>query len=175
VAKARYLPLEANLDQVAKLGASIVRLTATQRQVEAELHAAKVQLRGLVMPQFFEAAHGSSKPPQGVVVPGHGSAGLRVCVPQYVSRVDVKTMPPFAAECFKEHQQLRAMIKPAENGNFARLQAEVEAALEGCGEAHWASRLLPMPGFHTQRHELFSPEQNLAIDAAAPLSCRILV
>ena len=64
MAKARYLPLEANKDQVAKLGASIVRLTAKQRQVEAELHAAKVQLRGLVMPQFFEAAHGSSKPPR---------------------------------------------------------------------------------------------------------------
>jgi hypothetical protein len=175
VAKARYFPLEANKDQVTKLGDTIVRLTAEQRQVEAELRAAKVQLRGLVMPQFFEVAHGSSKPPQGVVVPGLGSAGLRVCVPQHVSHVDAKTMPPFAAECFKEHQQLRAMIKPAENSNFARLQAEVEAALEGHGEAHWVSRLFPMPGFHTQRHELFSPEQNLAIDAAAPLYIRVLV
>ena len=73
--KTRYFPLEANTDQAAKLTDTIVELAAKQRQVEAELYAAKAKLRELVMPQFFEVAHGSSKPPQGVVILGQESAG----------------------------------------------------------------------------------------------------
>jgi len=173
--KAKYFPLEANTDQAAKLADTIGELTAKQRQVEAELYAARAKMRELVMPQFFEVAHGSSKPPQGVVIPGQESAGLRMCVPKSICHVNAGAMPPFAAECFREHQTLSAMIKTPEKGKLAPLKANVEALLSGHGEARWASRLLPVAGFHTQRHGLFSPEQNLAIDLAAPLHVRVLV
>ncbi len=173
--KTVYFPLETNTDQAAKLTDTIVGLIAKQRQIEAELHVAKAQLRELVMAQFFEVAHGSSKPPQGVVIPGQESAGLRMCVPKSICHANAGAMPPFAAECFKEHQRLSAMLKTPERGKLAPLKANVETVLSGHGEAHWASRLLPVPGFHTQRHGLFSPEQNLAIDLAAPLHVRVLV
>ncbi len=173
--KTRYFPLEANTDQAAKLTDTIVELAAKQRQVEAELYAAKAKLRELVMPQFFEVAHGSSKPPQGVVILGQESAGLRMCVPKSICHANAGAMPPFAAECFREHQRLSAMLKTPEKGKLAPLKANVEALLSGHGEARWASRLLPVPGFHTQRHGLFNPEQNLAIDLAAPLHVRVLV
>ena len=158
-----------------KLADTIVKLAAKQRQVKAELDIAKAQLRAMVIPEFFEVANGSSNPPQGVEVPWQEGTGLRVCVPQYFRRVDPKVMPSFAAECFRENNKLGAMIKTPEDGNFASLKADVEAVLRGHGEARWASRLLPVDDFHTKRHELFSPEQNLAIDQAAPLQIRVLV
>ena len=170
--KSAYFLLKA---PASKLVDTIVSLAAKQRQLEAELDTAKARLRALVIPEFFEVANGSSKPPQGVEVPWQEGARLRVCVPRYLHSVDLKAMPSFAAECFREHHKLGGMIKTPENGNFARLKADVGAVLSGHGEAHWASRLLPVDDFHTKRHELFSPEQNLAIDQAAPLQIRVLV
>ena len=173
--RAEYFPLEANNEEAAKLADDIVRLTTEQRRVEAELRIAREQLRALIVPQFFEVARGSSKPPQGVVVSGHGGAVLRVCVPQHVCHVDGKAIPHYAAECFEEHQQLRAMIKAPENSNLDRLKANVGDALSGYGEPRWASRILAVDGFHKNRHQLFSPQQNLEIDAAAPLLLRVLL
>jgi hypothetical protein len=169
-----YFPLEANHEQAAKLADDIVRLTTEQRRVEAELRMAKEQLRALIVPRFFEVACGSSKPPQGVVVPGNGGADLHVCLPQHICRVDGNGIPHYAAECFEEHQQLRAMIKAPENGNLDRLKANVGDALSGYGEPRWASKILAVDGFHKNRHQLFSPQQNLEIDAAAPLFLRVL-
>ena len=79
------------------------------------------------------------------------------CVCHDIFTADLKAMPSFAAECFRS-TKLGGMIKTPENGNFARLKADVGAVLSGHGEAHWASRVLPVD-FHTKRHELFSPEQ----------------
>jgi hypothetical protein len=172
--RAEYFPLEANNEEAAKLADDIVRLTTEQRRVEAELRMAREQLRALIVPQFFEVARGSSKPPQGVVVLGHGGAGLRVCLPKNICHVDGKAIPHYAAECFEEYQQLRAMIKAPENGNLDRLRANVGDALSGYGEPRWASRILAVDGFHKNRHQLFSPQQNLEIDAAAPLFLRVL-
>ena len=100
---------------------------------------------------------------------------MRVCVPRHIHSVDPKAMPSFAAECFRGHSKLGGMLKTPEDGNFARLKADVGAVLRGYGEVHWSSRLLPVDDFHNKRHELFSPEQNLAIDQAAPLQIRVLV
>jgi hypothetical protein len=169
-----YFPLEANNEQAAKLVDDIGRHTKDKHQAEAGLLIAKEQLRPLVVTQFFIFALGSSNPPQGVVVPGHGSAGLRVCLPQHFHHVDGKAIPHYAAECFEEHQQLRATIKAPENSNLDRLKANVEDALSGYGEPRWASKFLAVDGFHKNRHQLFSPQQNLEIDAAAPLLLRVL-
>ena len=172
--RAEYFPLKANNEEAAKLADDIVRLTTEQRRVEAELRMAREQLRALIVPQFFEVARDSTKPPQGVVVLGHGGAGLRVCLPQHICRVDGKAIPHYAAECFEEHQQLRAMIRAPENGTLTRLKANVGDALSGYGEPRWASRILAVDGFHKNRHQLFSPQQNIEIDAAAPLLLRVL-
>jgi len=170
--KSAYFLLKA---PTSKLADTIVRLAAKQRQLEAELDAAKAQLRAMVIPKFFEVANGSSNPPQGVEVPWQEGARLRVCVPRHIHSVDPKAMPSFAAECFRGHSKLGGMLKTPEDGNFARLKADVGAVLRGYGEVHWSSRLLPVDDFHNKRHELFSPEQNLAIDQAAPLQIRVLV
>jgi hypothetical protein len=172
--RAEYFPLEANNEEAAKLADDIVRLTTEQRRVEAELRMAREQLRALIVPQFFEVARGSSKPPQGVVVLGQGRADLHVCVPKHVCRVDGKAIPHYAAECFEGHQQLRAMIKAPENSNLDRLKANVGDALSGYGEPRWATKILAVDGFHKNRHQLFSPQQNIEIDAAAPLLLRVL-
>jgi len=172
--RAEYFPLEANNEEAAKLADDIVRLTTEQCRVEAELRIAREQLRALIVPQFFEVARDSTKPPQGVVVLGHGGAGLRVCLPKNICHVDGKAIPHYAADCFEQHLQLRAMIRAPENGTLTRLKTNVGDALSGYGEPRWASRILAVDGFHKNRHQLFSPQQNIEIDAAAPLLLRVL-
>lgn len=169
-----YFQLEANNEQAAKVVDDIGRHTKDKHQAEAGLRIAREQLRALIVPQFFEVALGSSKPPQGVVVSGNGGADLHVCLPQHICRVEGNAIPHYAAECFEEHQQLRAMIKAPENSNLDRLKANVGDALSGYGEPRWASKILAVDGFHKNRHQLFSPQQNLEIDAAAPLLLRVL-
>ena len=173
--KAVYTPFSGDQNQAAKLADTIGKLSSERLRIDAELEAAKSELRKLVLPNFFEAAQGCDKLPQGVAVEGHSGAGLRVCMPTQIAHVDLEAVPHSAKEYFEQHFALRTQIFAVEHYCAVRVMDSVNNVLCGYGDVNWKSKLLPVPGFHHKRHQLFSPSENLAIDAAAPLSCRILV
>ena len=166
-----YTNLTNNQGKAADLCEKIRDLQSRKAAIELGLQAAKAQLRSLLIELYFKQG---CSPPQGIQIPNREGGIHRVCIPQSIRTVDKGALPSFAAGFFEERMMLKAAFKTPEKASLGRLKANVESALSGHGEPTWRERTIPVNGFHKDRFELFSPEQNIAIDMAAPLQLRIL-
>ena len=129
-----------------------------------------------VLPFYFNVNRGQLKAPSSVSIPSDAGEVLVTFQNRYKKIANEAGLVPIFGDTLSLH--FRQAYKLVINGDLLpqdtaqeiinELQ-EVLARHGATGALEISEEIKPVSTFHEQRHTLFTPEQNLAIEEAAPL------
>jgi hypothetical protein len=162
--------------KAAEIAARIKDRTEQMEALDGAIETDKAELKFMVTPYFFNVNHGKAVVPSSVAVNTKIGEVLVTYQNRYTLLVDESPVARILGDDINKHfrQSFEVKIKgdalPANKTQelMDRLQAlfvefDCTAALEV------KDGVKPLADFHTSRHTLLTPEQNLAIDAACPI------
>lgn len=174
--KRKEYPLMADTDgTVASLVAAIIECDEAKERGEA----AKKMLGEIAAPQFF--AHWHGKPEQESSMKARSEPGnALVTFPKRLKKIEsmaaLDSLKPVFRGQESEFFRERFVIEidgdkiplPAQQALVDKLQVlfAEHGALDALGVK---TEVKPLEGFHSQRHTLFTPEQNLQINGVIPI------
>lgn len=136
----------------------------------------KAELKMFVLPFYFQNGHGKSEVPSSVSIPSQVGEVLVTFQNRYKKLPDETSLIPLLGDDLPKYfkQAFSLSIDGSKLPEDAAQQVvneiqEVLARHHALDALDISEEIKPVATFHEQRHHLFTPEQNLALDAAAPI------
>lgn len=173
--KTEYPKLED--DRAKELAGLILKLNDEAEAITANLEINKADLRSLVVPEFFRRFKGVSEIPSSMAVPtDDGREVLVSLTAKYKKPTDanalVSTLGVHAERYLKPSFKLAIDSEKIPRDKQQDVVNALVSVLEvfECAAALSATESTdPIESFHKDRHMLFTPEENMAIENVMPM------
>ena len=168
--------------QVFEIAARIKRRNDELEALQGAQETDKAELKMFALPFYFQHNYGKTTVPSSISIPSEAGEVLVTFQNRYKKLTDESALVPLLGDDLENYfRQAFALTIKGELLPVDRAQAIVNEIQELLARHHAADALeiaeeiKPVKTFHEARHTKFTPEQNLALDAAAPVVAMIKV
>lgn len=164
-----------------ELAGLILKLTDEAETITANLEINKADLRSLALPEYFRRNAGRSDVPSSMAVrAADGREVLVTMTSKYKQPTNIESLAAIMGE--KTERFMKPSFKleidseklPRESQQDIVNSLVSLLATWGCEDALSAKESTsPTEEFHTARHTLFTPEQNMAIENIMPMTAQV--
>lgn len=164
----------------ASIAARLIERTAEYEALGGAIETDKAELKMFATPFYFEANRSRAEVPSSISVNSPFGEVLVTFQNRYKTLPDEAPLVPILGEATGTHFKQAFELKiSGDKLPVDRAQELLDRLQElftefNCVDALEANACIkPTKDFHTARHTLFTPEQNLALDAACPIIAMI--
>jgi hypothetical protein len=163
-------------EQVLAIAKRVKERDAELKSLEGAQKTDKAELGMFVLPFYFEVNRGRSEPPSSISIPSAAGEVLVTFQNRYTKIEDERPLIPLlGADVEKYFKQAFTLKIKGETLPQDRAQdivneiQEVLARHNAMDALDVSEEIKPIATFHDQRHTLFTPEQNVALNEVAPI------
>lgn len=166
--------------EAAEIAARIIERTADFEALKGALETDKAELKFLTTPFYFEANRGRAEVPSSISVQSPKGEVLVTFQNRY-ARLESETvlMPVLGertGEFFRQAFEFKIDGDKLPQDRAQDLINELQELMNRYGALdalEVKDSIKPTPDFHAKRHTLLTPEQNLQVDAACPITATV--